>query len=87
MEGEGEEKKEVMVAMRVGEEGGERVEAVGVSSEKVDGVEWVIWPKRRPLMSPGEEEKRCKREDRVGPEICIRCSGRSSMAIRQSWGR
>lgn len=38
-----------------------------------------MWPKRRPERSPGEEEKRCKREESVGPEICIRCSGRSSI--------
>lgn len=72
------EMKEVMVAMRMG---GESEVGSGSSSERLEGQMWVTWPKRRPSMSAGDEEKRWMREARVGPEICIFCNGRSSMFL------
>lgn len=53
--------KEVVVVLAAAE--------VGSSSERFEGVIWVTWPKRRPSMSPGEEETRWSKEAKVGPEI------------------
>lgn len=71
---EEEQKKEVTVATR----GGEREVGEGWSERVVVG-RGVTWPKRRPSTSEGEEEKRWRREERVGPEIWIFSRGRSSM--------
>lgn len=76
---EEEERKEVTVAIRVSEEE-EEVVVVDESSERVEGVRRDTWPKRRPSMGPDEEENRCIREARVGPDIAIFSTGRSSMA-------
>lgn len=75
---EGEERKPVTVARRVAES--VVVVAEEESSERLRGVMWVTWPKRRPSMEEGEVEKRWRREANVGPEIAIFCNGGSSMA-------
>lgn len=82
------ERKEVMVAIRVweeGEMGGREVEGreEEVSSERVEGVRRDTWPYRRPSIGPGEVENRWIKEARVGPDIAIFSMGRSSMAERE----
>lgn len=59
-------------------------EGEGESSERESGVWRENFPKRRPSMFDGEEDKRLMREERVGPEIVIFCNGRSSMAEEES---
>lgn len=79
--GEGEERKPVTVARRVGESEvavAVVVVVVAVSSERLRGVRRVTWPKRRPSRGEGEVEKRWMREARVGPEIAIFCNGGGS---------
>lgn len=60
---DGDEKKEVMVMVVV--------VVVMVVSERVKGVVVVMWPNKRPSMSPEEVVKRWSKEASVGPEIWI----------------
>ncbi|KAK8586276.1 hypothetical protein V6N13_082089 [Hibiscus sabdariffa] len=46
----------------------------------------VMWPKRRPSTSAGEEERRWIMEARVGPDMANLCNTRSSMTLRDSTG-
>lgn len=59
---------------------GSEEEPSGSSSEREEGAMWETWPNRRPSTSPRAVEKRWIMEARVGPDICIFCSGRSSMS-------
>lgn len=61
-----EAKKDVIVAVRVV---AAAATVVGSSSARLVGIWTVTWPKRRPSMSPGEEETRWSKEAKVGPEI------------------
>ena len=54
-------------------------EPSGSSSEREEGAIWETWPNRRPSTSPRAMQNRSIIEARVGPDICIFCSGRPSI--------